>query len=177
MGKWSAREAEALATIGLLAALSDGRKDASELERLSSVFADFGVVGKDSVHARVALGNATLEEAIEQIDIGGPSLIRAAAKNHAFITVATDPVQYGEILEQVARDRATTPELRRRLAQAPRLEARARHGLPQRRLDGRDHPGLHRGRPAGGEEGGLSGARSGARRGVHAPGRAARRSA
>src|SRR5471032_1345533 len=41
----------------------------------------------------------TFAEAVEQIDIGGPSLIRAASKNHAFITVATDPVQYPGILE------------------------------------------------------------------------------
>jgi phosphoribosylaminoimidazolecarboxamide formyltransferase/IMP cyclohydrolase len=66
----------------------------------------------------VAREGATFEEAIEQIDIGGPSLIRAAAKNHAFVTVATDSAQYGEILEQVVRSGATTPDLRRRLAQA-----------------------------------------------------------
>jgi phosphoribosylaminoimidazolecarboxamide formyltransferase/IMP cyclohydrolase len=76
------------------------------------------VVNLYPFEATIARGDATLEEAIEQIDIGGPSLIRAAAKNHAFITVATDPIQYGEILDQVTRHGATTPELRRRLAQA-----------------------------------------------------------
>jgi phosphoribosylaminoimidazolecarboxamide formyltransferase/IMP cyclohydrolase len=60
----------------------------------------------------------TLDEAIEQIDIGGPSLIRAAAKNHAFVTVATDPAQYGEILEQVSARGCTTLELRRKLARS-----------------------------------------------------------
>jgi len=60
----------------------------------------------------------TVEEAIEQIDIGGPTLIRAAAKNHAFVTVACRPDQYGRILEQVRRMRTTTPELRQELAGA-----------------------------------------------------------
>jgi phosphoribosylaminoimidazolecarboxamide formyltransferase / IMP cyclohydrolase len=76
------------------------------------------VVNLYPFEATVGRGDATLEEAIEQIDIGGPSLIRAAAKNHAFVTVATDPIQYSEILEQVTSRGATTPELRRRLAQA-----------------------------------------------------------
>ena len=44
--------------------------------------------------ATIARPGVTFDEAVEQIDIGGPSLIRAAAKNHAFITVATDPAQY-----------------------------------------------------------------------------------
>ena len=68
--------------------------------------------------ATIAREGVTFEEAVEQIDIGGPSLIRAASKNQAFITVATDPVQYPEILEQVTAHGATTIELRRRLAQA-----------------------------------------------------------
>ena len=54
----------------------------------------------------MARGGVTMEEAIEQIDIGGPTLVRAAAKNHAFTTVATDPAQYSEILEQITAQRA-----------------------------------------------------------------------
>ncbi len=66
----------------------------------------------------VARPGVTFDEAVEQIDIGGPSLIRAASKNHAFVTVATDPEQYAEILDQVTANGSTAPELRRRLAQA-----------------------------------------------------------
>ena len=58
----------------------------------------------------------TLDEAIEQIDIGGPTMVRAAAKNHAFTTIATDQRQYGEILEQIHANGRTTLELRRKLA-------------------------------------------------------------
>jgi phosphoribosylaminoimidazolecarboxamide formyltransferase / IMP cyclohydrolase len=68
--------------------------------------------------ATVARENVAFEEAVEQIDIGGPSLIRAAAKNHAFITVATDTSQYGEILAQLTDVGHTTPEFRRKLAYA-----------------------------------------------------------
>jgi phosphoribosylaminoimidazolecarboxamide formyltransferase/IMP cyclohydrolase len=66
----------------------------------------------------IAKGGVTVEEAIEQIDIGGPSMVRSAAKNHAFVTVATDPSQYEAILEQIRSHGATTPALRRELAAA-----------------------------------------------------------
>lgn len=66
----------------------------------------------------VARPDVTFDEAIENIDIGGPSLIRGASKNHAFTTVVTDASQYSIVLEQLRADGATTPELRRTLAQA-----------------------------------------------------------
>ncbi|MCX5646901.1 MAG: bifunctional phosphoribosylaminoimidazolecarboxamide formyltransferase/IMP cyclohydrolase [Phycisphaerae bacterium] len=49
----------------------------------------------------VANPNCTLEEAIENIDIGGPSMIRSAAKNHKFVTVVTSPDQYPRVVEQM----------------------------------------------------------------------------
>ncbi|MCU0917492.1 MAG: bifunctional phosphoribosylaminoimidazolecarboxamide formyltransferase/IMP cyclohydrolase [Planctomycetes bacterium] len=49
----------------------------------------------------VARPGCTLEEAIENIDIGGPSMIRSAAKNHKFVTVVTSPEQYPRLLEQM----------------------------------------------------------------------------
>src|SRR5262245_30828987 len=64
----------------------------------------------------VAREGVTIEEAIENIDIGGPTLIRAAAKNHAFVTIACQPAQYGRILEAIESGGATTPEHRRELA-------------------------------------------------------------
>jgi phosphoribosylaminoimidazolecarboxamide formyltransferase/IMP cyclohydrolase len=68
--------------------------------------------------ATIARG-ASWDECIENIDIGGPSLIRGAAKNHDFVTVLTDPADYDEFLaELAAHDGATTLALRRRLAGA-----------------------------------------------------------
>jgi phosphoribosylaminoimidazolecarboxamide formyltransferase / IMP cyclohydrolase len=74
------------------------------------------VVNLYPFEATVARKGVTWEEAVEQIDIGGPTLVRAAAKNHAFTTIVTDAADYSEILEQVASHGGTTPALRRRLA-------------------------------------------------------------
>ena len=49
-------------------------------------------------------GGAERDEAVEQIDIGGPALIRAAAKNHEFVAVATDPADYEGILRELAEN-------------------------------------------------------------------------
>jgi phosphoribosylaminoimidazolecarboxamide formyltransferase / IMP cyclohydrolase len=76
------------------------------------------VVNLYPFEATIARPEVTDAEAIEKIDIGGPSLVRAAAKNHAFITIATDPSQYAEILDQVTTAGATTLDFRRRLAAA-----------------------------------------------------------
>jgi phosphoribosylaminoimidazolecarboxamide formyltransferase / IMP cyclohydrolase len=60
---------------------------------------------------------AAWDECIENIDIGGPSLIRGSAKNHDFVTVVTDPADYETVLaEMAAHGGATTLALRRRLA-------------------------------------------------------------
>jgi phosphoribosylaminoimidazolecarboxamide formyltransferase/IMP cyclohydrolase len=67
--------------------------------------------------ATVARG-ADFPTCIENIDIGGPALIRGAAKNHDFVAVLTDPAQYAEVLAEIARHGGTTLALRRRLAAA-----------------------------------------------------------
>ncbi len=61
---------------------------------------------------------ASFEEVVENIDIGGPAMIRAAAKNHAGVAVLVEPAQYGPVLEELRRhDRRLSAETRRRLAQ------------------------------------------------------------
>jgi phosphoribosylaminoimidazolecarboxamide formyltransferase/IMP cyclohydrolase len=55
-------------------------------------------------------------EMIEYIDIGGITLIRAAAKNHRHVTLLTDPSQYAAVIDELKRDGATTPATRARLA-------------------------------------------------------------
>ena len=79
---------------------------------------DLVVVNLYPFEQTIAREGVTTEEAIEQIDIGGPSMVRSAAKNHAFVTLATEPAQYQQIAEQIATDGCTTPELRRELAGA-----------------------------------------------------------
>ncbi len=67
--------------------------------------------------ATVAAG-AGWNDCIETIDIGGPALIRAAAKNHDAVTVVTEPGQYGAVLEELRAQGQTSPGLRRQLAAA-----------------------------------------------------------
>jgi phosphoribosylaminoimidazolecarboxamide formyltransferase/IMP cyclohydrolase len=74
------------------------------------------VVNLYPFEATIAKKGVTFDEAIEQIDIGGPTMVRAAAKNHAFTTIATDSTQYPEILEQIVAHGGTTEAFRRRLA-------------------------------------------------------------
>jgi phosphoribosylaminoimidazolecarboxamide formyltransferase/IMP cyclohydrolase len=63
----------------------------------------------------VARADVSFDEAIEQIDVGGPSMVRAAAKNHAHVAVVTDPRQYSRVLESFRRGELSS-ELRRELA-------------------------------------------------------------
>jgi phosphoribosylaminoimidazolecarboxamide formyltransferase/IMP cyclohydrolase len=72
----------------------------------------------------IARPDATPQEAIELIDIGGPSLVRAAAKNHASTAVITDPEQYSTLLEAIARGGTTLRERRQLAARAFRHTAR-----------------------------------------------------
>jgi phosphoribosylaminoimidazolecarboxamide formyltransferase/IMP cyclohydrolase len=65
----------------------------------------------------VARPACTYSEAIENIDIGGPAMVRAASKNHDAVTVVVDPSDYAAVLAELeARDGVTTPELRAWLA-------------------------------------------------------------
>lgn len=77
---------------------------------------DLVVVNLYPFEQTVARPNVTLPEAIENIDIGGPSMLRSAAKNHDSVTVVVDPADYAEVGRQIAASGATTPELRRELA-------------------------------------------------------------
>jgi phosphoribosylaminoimidazolecarboxamide formyltransferase/IMP cyclohydrolase len=56
------------------------------------------------------------DELIEQIDIGGPSMVRAAAKNHASVAIVTSPARYPAVLAELARDGRVSEELRSALA-------------------------------------------------------------
>jgi phosphoribosylaminoimidazolecarboxamide formyltransferase / IMP cyclohydrolase len=59
---------------------------------------------------------ADFDTCIENIDIGGPAMIRAAAKNHADVAVVVEPADYARVLEELARHQGTTRKLRRELA-------------------------------------------------------------
>jgi phosphoribosylaminoimidazolecarboxamide formyltransferase/IMP cyclohydrolase len=77
---------------------------------------DLVVVNLYPFEQTVAKPNVQLHEAIENIDIGGPSMLRSAAKNHESVTVIVDPADYAAVAEQVKAGGNTTLELRRKLA-------------------------------------------------------------
>jgi len=65
----------------------------------------------------VTSGNVTAAQAIEEIDIGGPTMIRAAAKNHADVTVLTDPSMYSTLIDELnANDGAVSADFRKTCA-------------------------------------------------------------
>ncbi|MBL4700754.1 MAG: IMP cyclohydrolase [Phycisphaeraceae bacterium] len=67
----------------------------------------------------VAQEDVAEDQAIEQIDIGGPSMLRSASKNHAFVTVVTSPSQYDALINDLtANEGATTLTIRKRFAAA-----------------------------------------------------------
>lgn len=77
---------------------------------------DLVVVNLYPFEQTIARPDATLADAIENIDIGGPTLLRAAAKNHQSVTVVVDPADYSAVAEQIRATGQTTLELRQRLA-------------------------------------------------------------
>jgi phosphoribosylaminoimidazolecarboxamide formyltransferase/IMP cyclohydrolase len=98
------------------------RRDVPEhlaaLERHGIPPIDLVVVALYPFEQTVAWPGVTAAEVIEQIDVGGPTMIRAAAKNHAAVAVVTDPSQYGAVLDELKRTGgAISDATRERLAQ------------------------------------------------------------
>jgi phosphoribosylaminoimidazolecarboxamide formyltransferase/IMP cyclohydrolase len=89
-----------------------------------AVMAEHGIEAIDLVAvnlypfaATVAKPGCSFEDAIENIDIGGPAMVRASAKNHDRVTVVVDPLDYGTVLAEIEReDGSVSAETRRRLA-------------------------------------------------------------
>jgi phosphoribosylaminoimidazolecarboxamide formyltransferase/IMP cyclohydrolase len=92
--------------------------DLATLERLGFPLIDLVVVNLYPFEATIARPEATLADAIENIDIGGPSLIRAAAKNHEHVAVLTGPDQYEGAIAAIEARGGTSLEERRRYALA-----------------------------------------------------------
>ena len=100
---------------GLLAIRGDAAHEAAAKAHAIAPI-DLLVVNFYPFEETVAKGSA-LDDCIENIDIGGPAMIRAAAKNHASVTVVVDPDDYDRVLAAMAANGgATTVELRRTLA-------------------------------------------------------------
>lgn len=101
---------------GGLLGLRDHGEHIRQAEEQGIQWIDLLVVNLYPFEKTVARPDVTLEEAVENIDIGGPAMLRSAAKNHSFVTVVTDPSDYAAVLGEIRETGETTLPLRRHLA-------------------------------------------------------------
>ena len=99
---------------GLLAVRDDPAHAAAMAEHAIGAI-DLVVVNLYPFEATVMRG-AERDEIIENIDIGGPSMVRSAAKNHAYVTIVTDPGDYGQLAQEMQGGGATTLAFRKAMA-------------------------------------------------------------
>jgi phosphoribosylaminoimidazolecarboxamide formyltransferase/IMP cyclohydrolase len=96
--------------------LSRGDRDRADLDRLGAREVDLVVVNLYPFERVAADPASTHEHIVENIDIGGPSMVRSAAKNHARVTVVCDPADYQKVLSEITESGDTRPETRAALA-------------------------------------------------------------
>ncbi|MGG3843538.1 bifunctional phosphoribosylaminoimidazolecarboxamide formyltransferase/IMP cyclohydrolase [Anoxybacillus kestanbolensis] len=101
---------------GGLLAVRDDETHKQQLQEHGITPIDFVVVNLYPFQETIAKPSVTLMEAIEQIDIGGPTMLRAAAKNHAYVTAVVDPADYDVVIEQLKQYGEVLFETRRALA-------------------------------------------------------------
>ncbi len=96
------------------------RKEKSHMDQLKELNIqpiDMVVVNLYPFKETILKEGTTLEQAIENIDIGGPTMLRSAAKNYQDVVVITDPADYGRVLEQLREKKEVDLETRLQLAQ------------------------------------------------------------
>jgi phosphoribosylaminoimidazolecarboxamide formyltransferase/IMP cyclohydrolase len=100
---------------GLLA-IRDSEEHQKQMKELGLDYIDLVVVNLYPFQETIAKPDVAYEDAIENIDIGGPTMLRSAAKNHAFVSVVVDAADYGKVLEEIKADGDTTLNTRKALA-------------------------------------------------------------
>ena len=101
---------------GGILAIRDNEEHMSTLEKLNITPIDLVVINLYPFKETILKDGVTLEEAIENIDIGGPTMLRSSAKNYSFVTVITDPTDYNRVLEEIEKDGDTKYDTRYDLA-------------------------------------------------------------
>ena len=101
---------------GALLALRDNPNHLQALHDNGIGFIDLVCVNLYPFRQTIAKEGVTLGEAIEKIDIGGPSMLRSAAKNYQSVTVVCDPADYAQVLEEIRSNGDTTPQTRLELS-------------------------------------------------------------
>jgi phosphoribosylaminoimidazolecarboxamide formyltransferase/IMP cyclohydrolase len=90
--------------------------DEQDLQRIGGEFIDLVVVNLYPFEQTLERADASFAELVENIDIGGPSMLRSAAKNHARVAVVCDPQDYPLLLSELEHHGGITPQTRRKLA-------------------------------------------------------------
>ncbi len=138
---------------GGILARRDLADDQADLAANEIGLIDLVIVNLYPFEATVARADVRYEEAIEKIDIGGPSMLRSAAKNHEYVGVVCDPADYASVLVELREHAGLSRATRRRLAQktfrstasydaaiqawlASRLDETPDEGLPDRLVVG-----------------------------------------
>ncbi|HEY5147094.1 MAG TPA: bifunctional phosphoribosylaminoimidazolecarboxamide formyltransferase/IMP cyclohydrolase [Polyangiaceae bacterium] len=121
--------------------LSRGEQDEGDLARLGAREIDLVVVNLYPFERVAADPTSSHPHIVENIDIGGPSMVRSAAKNHARVTVVCDPQDYSRVLDEVVRQGDTTPETRAELAAKAFAHTAAYDAAISGYLSSREHDG------------------------------------
>ena len=102
---------------GGILSVRDNQEHLTQMQEHGIKGIDLVVVNLYPFKETIAKPNVELAEAIENIDIGGPAMIRAAAKNFKFVTIVTNPARYEEVAAQVEASGEVADGLRLQLAQ------------------------------------------------------------
>ncbi len=109
---------------------------------------DMVVVNLYPFEQAIAKPGCSMEDAIENIDIGGPAMVRAAAKNHAFVTVVTDPADYASLMQKMKASGGKLPFAERYALAAKAFSHTAEYdGMISNWLTSRDPDGVARAFP------------------------------
>ncbi|WP_282034477.1 bifunctional phosphoribosylaminoimidazolecarboxamide formyltransferase/IMP cyclohydrolase [Metabacillus indicus] len=100
---------------GLLAVRSNP-DHMKQIEENSILPIDLVVVNLYPFKETISKKDVTFDDAIENIDIGGPTMLRSAAKNHQDVTVVVDPADYADVLEQIKAEKAVSLAAKQKLA-------------------------------------------------------------
>ncbi|AWB43393.1 bifunctional phosphoribosylaminoimidazolecarboxamide formyltransferase/inosine monophosphate cyclohydrolase [Paenibacillus sp. CAA11] len=100
---------------GLLA-IRDSAEHQAQMKELGLDYIDLVVVNLYPFQETIAKPDVSYEDAIENIDIGGPTMLRSAAKNHAFVSVVVDAADYQTVLDEIRSEGDTSLNTRKRLA-------------------------------------------------------------
>ena len=102
---------------GGILAVRDNAEHVAQMEEHGIKGIDLVAVNLYPFKETIAKPDVTLAEAIENIDIGGPAMVRASAKNFKFVTIVTNPAKYNEVIAQIKENGGVDDHTRMELAQ------------------------------------------------------------